>query len=182
MNNDKLEIRIYNDPVLREKARPVAVVTPRHVEIARQMAEMMYGSRGVGLAANQVGLTERIIVVDVEWHKREEDNTNPGRQPIFMVNPEVTEESDTDDVASEGCLSLPGIEGDVWRPASIRYRYTDLEGRPVEAAAEGLKARCIQHEIDHLNGVLFIDRMEPAERKKLAGQLAKLRQSGPVRV
>ncbi len=173
----KLPIRIYDDPVLREKARPIAAVENRHRELARDMIDTMYAARGIGLAANQVGSLERIIIVDVDWADREEDGISPVRQPEVLINPEVLEESADDDESSEGCLSLPGIDGDVWRSLHIRYRYTDLEGRVHEAEAEDLKARCILHEVDHLDGILFIDRMIEENRRKLAGRLALLRKS-----
>ena len=170
-----LDIYIYDDPILRQTARPVEKITERHRQLAHDMAETMYATNGIGLAANQVGLLERLIVVDVEWSERR-GNKNP-RNPIAMLNPEILEESDNDDMVSEGCLSLPEIEGNVWRPVHIRYRYMDLNGQTVEAEAEDMKARCIQHELDHLNGILFIDRMAAEERQKLAGKLARLRKA-----
>ncbi|HPK01181.1 MAG TPA: peptide deformylase [Candidatus Sumerlaeota bacterium] len=169
-----LPIRIYDDPILRETARPIEQVTDRLRALARDMAETMYEARGIGLAANQIGELERIIVVDVDWASRNGRRALP-RNPLTLINPEILDDSVEDDVCSEGCLSIPGVEGDVWRPVRIRYRYTDLEGRTHEDEAEGLRARCIQHEIDHLNGVLFIDRMTPEERARLAGALAQIR-------
>lgn len=166
-----LKIRIYGDPVLRETAAPIEKVEERHRRLAQEMAELMYAARGIGLAANQVGVLERIIIVDVDW-----TDDNAQRRPTVMINPEILEETVEDDVRSEGCLSIPDIEGDVWRPLGVRYRYTTLDRREVEEEARGLKARCIQHEIDHLNGVLFIDHMAADQREKLAGRLARLRQ------
>ena len=92
-----------------------------------------------------------------------------------MLNPEILEEGAADDVLNEGCLSLPEIEGDVWRPTHIRFRYQDLAGVAIEREADGLLARCVLHEVDHLNGILFIDRLAAPERERLAGKLAKLR-------
>ena len=172
----KLEIKIYDDPVLREKAKPIERIEERHRQLARDMAETMYDSRGIGLAANQVGVTERMIVVDVTWSERDGKKAQ-AFNPTAMINPEVIEEGTRDEVSSEGCLSLPELEGDVWRPTRIRYRYQDLEGNVVEREATDLLARCIMHEIDHLDGILFIDRMSPEKRQKLAGKLTKLRQS-----
>lgn len=172
---EKLQVHTYDDPVLRQKARPIETITDRHHDLAAQMAEIMYASRGIGLAAQQVGLTERIAVIDVDWPDLE------GRpnafNPITLINPEILAESDEDEEMDEGCLSLPGIEGDVWRSLRIRYRYTNLQGQTIEAEAEDLLARCIQHELDHLDGIMFIDRMAPDKRRKIAGKLAKLRQS-----
>ena len=175
---DKLQIHIYDDTVLRQKARPIEKITARHREIAAQMAEIMYESRGIGLAAQQVGLTERIVDIDVHWP--EKNGKHPEKHPVTMINPEILWESAEDEEDEEGCLSLPGIDGDVWRPIHIRYRYTNLDGQTIEAEADDLLARCIQHELDHLNGILFIDRMAPDSRRKIAGKLSKLRKSQAV--
>lgn len=174
----KLEVRIYGDPVLHQKARPIETITAEHQKLAREMIETMYEYRGIGLAANQVGVTERLIIVDVTWSDRD-GKKGQGRNPIAMVNPEVLEEGVQDDVLSEGCLSLPEIDGDVWRPTRIKFRYQTLEGKVIEREATDLEARCIMHEVDHLNGILFIDRMAPDEREKLAGKLSKLRKTRP---
>ncbi len=173
-----MDIFIYDDPVLRKKAEPIKAITERHRELAKEMAEAMYAASGIGLAGPQVGVLERIILVDVEWSHGEEDNPNP-RRPITMINPEILEETVEDDVYKEGCLSIPGLEGDVWRPIGIKVRYQTLEGESVEIEAEDLFARCIQHEIDHLDGILFIDRMPPKERKKLNVVLGELALSEP---
>ena len=172
----KLEIRIYDDPLLREKSRPIGKITDWHRQLGQEMAETMYDSRGIGLAANQVGVSERMIVMDTTWSERDGRKAQP-RNPIVMINPQVLSESGQDEVRSEGCLSLPEIEGNVWRPLRIRYRYQDLEGKLIEQDAEDLQARCILHEVDHLDGILFIDRMAPPLRQKLAGKLNKLRKS-----
>lgn len=172
----KLDIRIYGDPVLSEVAKPIEKISERHRALAVDMIETMYASNGIGLAANQVGLTERIIIVDAAWTD-DEDKKNHKKNPIAMINPEVVEEGVQDDVFCEGCLSLPEIEGDVWRPTRIKVRYTTLDGEAVEREAVKMEARCIMHEVDHLNGVLFIDRMSPDDRVKIAGKLSKLRKS-----
>jgi len=170
-----LEIIIYDDPVLREKAKPIKRVAPRHAELAAGMTEAMFGAKGIGLAANQVGVTERLIVIDGD--PEESKKNGKGRHARAMINPEVLEESKDDNVYEEGCLSLPDIRGDIWRPTRIRLRYQDLEGRVHEEEARDLVARCILHEIDHLDGVLIIDRMTPDARRKLAGKLRKLREA-----
>lgn len=172
----KMEIRIYGDPVLSEVAKPIEKITERHRALAADMVETMYASNGIGLAANQVGLTERIIIVDAAWTD-DEDKKNHKKNPIAMINPEVVEEGVEDDVYCEGCLSLPEIEGDVWRPTRIKVRYQTLDGETVERDAFKMEARCIMHELDHLNGVLFIDRMATDDRLKLAAKLNKLRKS-----
>lgn len=151
-----LPIRKLPDPVLRQKARPVQRVTRRHRRLIEDMKETMYAAPGVGLAANQVGVLERIIVVD------------PGDQFLALINPEIVAAEGVD-VDVEGCLSIPGVTGYVERAASIRVRGLDERGRAVELEAEGYLARIIQHEVDHLDGVLFIDKAtrlveEPADK------------------
>lgn len=177
-----LPIRFYGDPVLTQKAQPIARVTPELRELARNMAETMYASNGIGIAANQVGSLERIIVVDVNWARAEEDE-KPEPNPIVMLNPEIVWESEEDDVLEEGCLSIPKILGEVWRPEAIKVRYQTLEGATIEEERDGLHGRCIQHEIDHLNGILFIERMGTIKRKMISralNQLLKSRQSEPA--
>lgn len=170
-----LDVIVYGHPVLREPARTIERITDHHRQFASELTETMYENQGIGLAANQVGSTQRVVVIDTEWPDREELNEQPVRQPVVMFNPEILEESAEDEDASEGCLSLPGITGTVWRSRRIRFSYTDLEGRRVERDVAGWLARCVQHELDHLNGVLFIDRMPAEERRQIAGQLAVLR-------
>lgn len=140
-----LELRYKGDPVLRAKAKPVSKVTPRIVKLLKDMEETMYAADGVGLAAPQVGVSERLIVVDV------------GDGPLHLVNP-VLEEAQGVDVDREGCLSIPGIYGYVERHARVVVSGLDLEGRPTRVEGTGLLARALQHEIDHLDGVLFIDK------------------------
>lgn len=171
----RLTIHIYDDPVLRQVAQPVKKITDKTRQLAADMIETMYDARGVGLAANQVGILDRVVTVDTNWSEKRNAKPAP-RNPLVLINPEILEESPDDESSSEGCLSLPEIEGDVWRSLRIRFRYMDLAGIAHEEEATGLKARCIQHEVDHLNGVLFIDRMAPEARLELAGQLARLRE------
>jgi len=171
-----LDIRIYDDPVLRERASMVEEVTDRYRKLGDDMIETMLAARGIGLAGNQVGLAERIVVVDVRWPAHEKTKKR-GPPPLVLINPEVLETADEDDVQNEGCLSLPGIESDVWRPVWIRYRYQDLGGEWHEKEARNLEARCILHEIDHLDGVLFMDHMKPKERREIAGRLSVLRKT-----
>lgn len=170
-----LEILIYGDPALREVARRVEAVTPELRQLAADMLETMYAAEGIGLAANQIGSLDRIVVVDTEWRRgrRKGEPAQPGA-PMVMLNPEIVEESVEDDESEEGCLSMPGLRGDVWRSIKIKVRYETLEGEQVERELKGLTARCAQHEVDHLNGVLFIDRMPKAGRQALTKALAKL--------
>jgi peptide deformylase len=171
-----LELRIYDDPILRRAAEPIERITSRHRELAHDMAETMYDARGIGLAAIQVGVLERLIAIDVDW-VRAEEGEKVVKKPIVMINPIVIAQSIEDDVYKEGCLSLPGIEGDVWRPLRVRVRHQRLNGETIERDCEGLLARCVLHEIDHLDGVLFIDRMAKDKRRKLAVALDRLAQS-----
>lgn len=168
-----IEIRQYGDPILRETASPIVKITDAHRKIARDMADTMYAAKGIGLAATQVGILERLVVVDVHW-ARAEEGKRPDKKPIVLINPEVIEESADDEVYSEGCLSLPGIDGDVWRSKKIKVRYRRIDGKKVEEECEDLHARCILHEIDHLNGVLFIDRMGKLKRRMLNTKLNDL--------
>lgn len=140
-----LEIRLKGDPVLRKKAKPVPKVTKRVAKLLQDMVETMYAADGVGLAAPQIGLSERLIVVDV------------GDGPIHLVNPElVTGEGSVID--REGCLSIPGVYGYVERFERVVVTGLDAKGKPRRIDAEGWLARALQHEIDHLDGILFIDK------------------------
>ena len=135
------------EPVLREKARPVPKITPNVIKLLENMADTMYDARGVGLAAPQVGVSKRVVVVDA------------GDGLIELINPEIiTKEGMASD--SEGCLSIPGVTGEVQRAARVTVRALDREGREVEYEGEGLLARAFQHEIDHLEGILFVDKAQ----------------------
>ena len=147
-----LDIRVLGDPVLRERTAPVAAVTDELRALIDDMLETMYAAEGIGLAAPQVGRGERVFVADV-------DGT-----PYVFVNPEIVS-SEGSDRAEEGCLSIPEIFGDVSRPDWVRARGLDRDGNPFEVEASGLLARCIQHELDHLDGKLFIDYLSLLKRK-----------------
>ncbi|GBD41739.1 Peptide deformylase 1 [bacterium HR39] len=169
-----LRIRTYPDPVLRRRAVPVEGVDERIRRLLDDMLETMYAAPGIGLAAPQVGESLRVIVADVS----EEKNA-----PLRMVNPEITWRSQTTAVAEEGCLSLPEIYGEVERPEAVEVRYLDETGAERTLRAEGLLARCLQHEIDHLDGVLFVDRLSPVRRSVLLRRYGKLRrQRTPAKV
>ena len=162
------EIRIMGDKVLRERARPVEAVTEETRQLVRDMFDTMYHAGGIGLAAPQVGVSERVLVVDVP----EEDGA---QHRHALVNPVVAERGGTTEKAVEGCLSIPGIEELVARPARVVVEGVDTEGSPVRIEAEGLLARALQHEIDHLDGVLFIDRLSQLKRSLLLRKWRKLR-------
>ncbi|HEX6590210.1 MAG TPA: peptide deformylase [Longimicrobiales bacterium] len=150
------EIRILGDPVLREPAQPVPDVTDELRRLVEDMYETMYGAEGVGLAAPQIGLGIRVIVVDPQ-------DEQTARFALF--NPEVVVQSSDTAKSEEGCLSIPGIREIVERPATCVVEAIDIEGKPVRMEADGLLARILQHEVDHLNGVLFLDRLSPIKRR-----------------
>ena len=145
------------------------------------MLEAMYAHDGCGLAANQVGVARRIVVIDTREAKKRPSVLRIGGKsrpvhkymPMVLINPEI-ELSGARESGSEACLSIPGIHGEVERPAVVRVRALDLECREFWFEAEGLLARALQHEMDHLNGILFIDRLDPAERKRVADELHQL--------
>ncbi|MBW4698427.1 MAG: peptide deformylase [Aphanocapsa lilacina HA4352-LM1] len=148
-----LAIHTLGDRVLRQGSKQISGINDEVRKLAQQMLQTMYSADGVGLAAPQVGVNKRLIVVDI-------DPENAARPPLVLVNPLIKQFSSDLAVDQEGCLSVPSIYADVRRPERVVATYRDLNGRPVTLEATGLLARCIQHEIDHLDGVLFVDRVE----------------------
>lgn len=165
-----LPIYLYGHPVLRKKARPVKAAGDDLAAFGGALTQTMHNAGGIGLAATQVGDLRRVIVVDVG----ETDEELRGSPPLVMVNPEVLKESGTN-VREEGCLSIPEIRGDVTRAETIQVRFRDLEFRQRELTVSGLFARVILHEVDHLNGVLFIDRLGATRQRLLKGRLNRIR-------
>ena len=165
-----LPLRVLGDPILREETKPVAVITDEIRRLIDDMFETMYAARGIGLAAPQVGRSERLCVIDVD------------DEPMVLVNPEVLESSRATEKAEEGCLSIPDIYGDVERPSAVRVRAMDREGNVFERDASGLLARCMQHEIDHLHGKMFIDYMSMLKKRSAMSQWDKERQKYPGNV
>ncbi len=164
-------ILIYPDPGLRKTARPIGEVTDEIATLADDMLETMYDAPGIGLAGPQVGVMLRIFVMDCA--PKEEDEPDP----LVLLNPELTWTSDNLVKREEGCLSIPGQYADVVRPERIVVSYQELQGRQVEAEYAGLHARCIQHEIDHLDGKLFIDHLSLVKRQMIKRRLAKNRKN-----
>ena len=162
------EIVFLGDPVLRQEAAPVEVFDDALRELVSDMFETMYHAKGVGLAAPQIGISKRILVIDVY----DEDDPESGR--LALINPEIVAESEDIDRAGEGCLSIPGLEEIVARPWAVQVRGFDPEGNEVEIEADDLMARALQHEIDHLDGVLFLDRVGPLQRRMLIKKWKKL--------
>src|SRR5665213_1010629 len=165
-----LPVIIAPDPRLKMTAKPVAKVDAAVRRLMDDMVETMYQSIGIGLAAPQVGVARRIIVLDVA---REGEKPNPLR----LANPEILWRSKEETVANEGCLSLPEHYAEVSRPAEIKLRYLDHENEIREIDATGLLATCIQHEIDHLDGVLFVDHISALKRGMILRKLAKAKRS-----
>jgi len=151
------------DPVLRQVAEDVEEFGDELRALVRDMFETMYHAEGIGLAAPQIGLSSRVIVLDI---RRPDEQGDEGEQ-IALVNPRLTWHSEHTAKQSEGCLSIPGLEEVVERPAEVRVEGLDPHGEPVSIAADELLARALQHEIDHLDGVLFLDRVSPLKRKML---------------
>lgn len=177
----KLMIRKYGDPALRIKGKPVAEVDGRIRELADNMLETMRAANGIGLAGQQVGEALQLTVVDVSavedrpstmaWNGRE---VNPNdHMPLIILNPRI-ETGPEKEIASEGCLSFPEISADIERAGWAKVEAQTLDGERVEIEATGLLARALQHEIDHLNGILFIDRMNSAAKASLSSKLKRL--------
>lgn len=164
-----LDIRVLGDPILRRETKPVAEVTDELRVLIDDMFATMHAAKGIGLAAPQVGRAERIAVVDVQG----------GSQPIALVNPEILSTSSTTAKSEEGCLSIPDVFGDVERPASVVVRALDRDGKPFEIQGDELLARCLQHEIDHLHGKLFIDYLSVLKRRSALTKWSKSKDRYP---
>ncbi len=152
------EVLKFPDKRLREVSTPIEKITDEIRELANDLAEVMYDEPGIGLAAPQVGQIVRLIVVDTEWTAEDTE-----QNPLVLVNPEIVEHSGQI-TWSEGCLSVPDFEADVSRASHVKLRASNLEGEDLEIDASELQAVCFQHEIDHLDGVLFIDRISRLKR------------------
>ena len=164
-----LPIYTYNQSILRKKAKPVRVVDDALIKFIEDMFDTMHKSNGIGLAANQLGSLQRVIVVDVSEMEETRD-----LKPMVMLNPEIVSETGTWTM-EEGCLSIPDIRDEVERADTITVRYKDLEFNDQQLDTKGLLGRVILHEIDHLNGILFIDRLSGEKQKLLRGRLNKIR-------
>ena len=164
------EIIILPDKQLRLVSKPVEKVTTEIRKLADDMFETMYDAPGIGLAAIQVAQPLRLITMDLA--KKEEDGETKPRPRVF-INPEILSSSEEVSVYEEGCLSIPEYYEEVERPAKVRVKYLDLDGKPQEVEADGILATCLQHEIDHLNGVLFIDHLSKLKRDRVLKKFAK---------
>ncbi len=159
-----LPIRTYGDPVLRRTAMPVKEITPEVRELAADMAETMFEAPGIGLAAPQVGRSLRLFVIDPSFGEQ------PGEYVAF-INPLISDRRGEDEVIEEGCLSIPDIRAEVERPGEVTIEFTTLDGERMKIEADEMLARVVQHEYDHLDGKLFVDRVGPVRRQMLSGQL-----------
>jgi peptide deformylase len=167
------EIVEVPDPRLRQISSPVEEVTDEVRELVSDMFETMYAAPGIGLAAIQIGVPQRILVIDLQ--EPEEEGGEPVKDPHVFINPEIVQHSDQEVPYTEGCLSVPDQFAEVDRPDQIRARWLDLEGKQHEEELDGLLAVCLQHEMDHLNGVLFIDHLSRLKRDMILKKLAKQR-------
>jgi len=159
-------ILIAPHPLLKLKARPVERIDDEIRRLMDDMLETMYRAPGIGLAAPQIGVSLRVVVIDLA--KKDEPPA-----PMRLVNPEITWRSEEQVVMEEGCLSLPEQFAEVTRPAAVKVRFLDERGEEREIAADGMLARCLQHEVDHLDGILFVDRLSPLKRNMIMRKLAK---------
>ncbi len=154
------DLHLLGSPVLREASAPVKTVDEETRRFIADLFETMYAAKGVGLAANQVGVARRVAVIDADGHK------------LALVNPRIAAASG-EEVAEEGCLSIPDIYGEVTRPDRVVLEALDQEGRPYTVELDGLAARAVQHEIDHLDGILFLDHLSPLKRKRILAKWKK---------
>jgi len=160
--------QILTEPneVLRQKSLPVEIVDSDTQKLMNDMLETMYAAPGIGLAAIQIGVPKRIIVMDIEYKEGK-------KNPLFFVNPEIIEKSESNSTYEEGCLSVPGQFAEIDRPEKCHIKYLDYYGEKKEIRAEGMLATCIQHEIDHLEGILFIDYLSKLKKTMIIKRLSK---------
>ena len=162
----KREIVIEPDPILRKKSERLEKVDDELRSLLDDMLETMYTAPGIGLAAVQVGILKRLIVIDISKEKDKKD-------PLFLINPEIISKSKKTSIYEEGCLSLPGHYAEIERPAECHIKYIDYNGKEKEIEANGLLSTCIQHEVDHLNGTLFIDYLSKLKKDMILKKLVK---------
>ena len=165
------------DKRLTVKSDPVAAVDPEIATLMDDMLETMYAAPGIGLAAIQVGVPKRVIVLDIGWRDKSESPNDKQyeerRNPMYFINPEIIEKSPNNCTYEEGCLSVPGQFAEIDRPDKCHVKYLDYYGQPKKIKAEGMLATCIQHEIDHLDGILFIDYLSKLKKSMIIKKLSK---------
>ena len=160
------KIVIEPDPILRKESEPIEKVDNDLRKLLDDMLETMYAAPGIGLAAVQVGILKRLIVIDISKDKEK-------KNPLFLINPEIVSKSKNTSIYEEGCLSLPGHFAEIERPAECQINFLDYNGKKKEISAKGLLSTCIQHEMDHLNGVLFIDYLSKLKKDMIIKKLVK---------
>ena len=160
------KIVIEPDPILRKESEPVEKVDDELRKLLDDMLETMYAAPGIGLAAVQVGILKRLIVIDISKEKEKKD-------PLFLINPKIISKSKQTSIYEEGCLSLPGHFAEIERPAECQINFIDYNGKKKEIKANGLLSTCIQHEVDHLNGILFIDYLSKLKKDMIIKKLVK---------
>lgn len=163
------------DPRLRAISTPVEAVTDETRALIADMFDSMYAARGIGLAAVQIGVPKRVIVMDLQ--EKEDEEGKPIREPRVFINPEILDPSDDQSIYTEGCLSVPDQYADVERPAQCRVKWLDEDGKAHDELFEGLLATCIQHEMDHLEGIVFIDHLSRLKRDMIMKKLTKARKA-----
>ena len=175
LDNPPLEIFKLGSSTLRTEAQHISKVDNEIRKLAKDMLQSMYSAKGIGLAAPQVGISKELLVIDINF----EDSA---AEPLILINPEITAFGSTLTTYEEGCLSIPGIYLNVVRPSTIKLKFRDEMGRPRKMNADGLLARCIQHEVDHLKGVLFVDRVTSTEelKKELTKEGYKMKDVKPL--
>ena len=164
---------ILPDAQLRLVSKPVEAVTSEVRTLVEDMFETMYDAPGIGLAAIQIGVPLRVVTIDLSKPEAKEGEEPEPRKPQVFINPQVTWSSEEFSAYEEGCLSIPEYYEEVERPAEVKVRFMDLDGKTQEVAADGLLATCLQHEIDHLDGVLFIDHLSRLKRERVTKKFAK---------
>lgn len=179
-----LRITLYDEAILREKGKKITVFDPSLRDLVREMIKTMREANGIGIAAQQVGEALQVCIVDVSECEVDFEFRLDGRvlpleliMPLVVVNPELELLEGPSSVYEEGCLSFPGIQGDVKRPEAVRLKFQDLEGKSHLLECDGIFGRCVQHEVDHLNGILFIDRMSKKTRKKIEPQVEAMKET-----
>ena len=160
------KIVIEPDPILRKKSKTIEKVDDELRILLDDMLETMYAAPGIGLAAVQIGILKRLIVIDISKDKEK-------KNPLFLINPEIISLSNKTTIYEEGCLSLPGHFAEIERPAECQIKFIDYEGKEKELKADGLLATCIQHEVDHLNGILFVDYLSKLKKDMIIKKLIK---------
>ena len=160
------KIVIEPDPILRKESEPIEKVDNDLRKLLDDMLETMYAAPGIGLAAVQVGILKRLIVIDIS-------KDNEKKNPLFLINPEIVSKSKNTSIYEEGCLSLPGHFAEIERPAECQINFLDYNGKKKEISAKGLLSTCIQHELDHLNGILFIDYLSKLKKDMIIKKLVK---------